>query len=253
MNSTNTQEPVAVVVRDENNRPHAVLKESGADLQHGTKLYACTASTEPVAVPDCPFPCGWKALHTIAVQDAAYLAKVQWPEDEEGVSVPRATMMRSMDNLIQVCRAMLKTAPVAAQAQPTYDNKMRAIAARNLRQFLTKASFAVSVDRQAALNCVDVLEAAQAQLDATLDSRIAADVAAVVETLDEGEWAEHIAKTELGQRLERHITQLVGKQQDAAIVTDQSSGKSKVNVTTIPGIEETIRRNAIAARKEAGR
>ena len=39
-------------------------------------------------------------------------------------------------------------------------------------------------------------------------------------------------------------------QQDDAIVTDQSSGKSKLNVTTIPGIEETIRRNAIAARKE---
>lgn len=57
--------------------------------------------------------------------------------------------------------------------------------------------------------------AALAQQDAMLDSRIAADMAAIVETLDEGEWAEHIAKTDLGQRLEHHITQLVGKQQDA--------------------------------------
>ncbi|MEJ6668223.1 MAG: hypothetical protein QNL48_11505, partial [Alcaligenes aquatilis] len=57
--------------------------------------------------------------------------------------------------------------------------------------------------------------AALAQQDAMLDSRIAADMAVIVETLDEGEWAEHIAKTDLGQRLERHITQLVGKQQDA--------------------------------------
>lgn len=78
---------------------------------------AAPVSAEPPAPPDCPFPCGWKMLHTIAVQDAAYLAKVQWPEDEEGVSVPRETMMRSMDNLIQVCRAMLKASHVAAQAQ----------------------------------------------------------------------------------------------------------------------------------------
>ena len=70
------------------------------------------------SAPDCPFPCGWKGLHKIAAQDAAYLAKVQWPEDEEGVSVPRATAMRSMDYLIQVCRTMLNSAPVAAQAQP---------------------------------------------------------------------------------------------------------------------------------------
>lgn len=60
--------------------------------------------------------------------------------------------------------------------------------------------------------------AALAQQDAMLDSRIAADMAAIVETLDEGEWAEHIAKADLGQRLERHITQLVGKQQDASKV-----------------------------------
>ncbi len=69
------------------------------------------------SAPDCPFPCGWKGLHKIAVQDAAYLAKVQWPEDEEGVSVPRATAMRSMDYLIQVCRTMLNSASVVAQAQ----------------------------------------------------------------------------------------------------------------------------------------
>lgn len=78
---------------------------------------AAPASAEPVALPQCPFPCGWSGLHKIAVQDAAYLAKVQWPEDEEGVSVPRATAMRSMDYLIQVCRTMLNAAPVAAQAQ----------------------------------------------------------------------------------------------------------------------------------------
>lgn len=75
-------------------------------------------SAELVALPQCPFPCGWSGLHKIAVQDAAYLAKVQWPEDEEGVNVPRATAMRSMDYLIQVCRTMLNAAPVADQTRP---------------------------------------------------------------------------------------------------------------------------------------
>ncbi|MCR4146759.1 hypothetical protein NUK37_20915, partial [Alcaligenes faecalis] len=82
------------------------------DTQNSTPV-----SAELVALPQCPFPCGWSGLHKIAVQDAAYLAKVQWPEDEEGVSVQRATAMRSMDSLIQVCRTMLNAAPVAAQAQ----------------------------------------------------------------------------------------------------------------------------------------
>jgi hypothetical protein len=80
-------------------------------------------ASEAGAVP-CPFPCGWTNLHTLAVQDGAYLAKQDWPEDEEGVSVQRAAMARTVDNLIQVCRAMLAAeraappAPVEAGAVP---------------------------------------------------------------------------------------------------------------------------------------
>jgi hypothetical protein len=44
------------------------------------------------------------------------------------------------------------------------DANMIAVARRNIRQFLSKASFAMEVDRQAALTCVDVLESA---IDAT--------------------------------------------------------------------------------------
>lgn len=68
------------------------------------------ADVTPVTTPECPFPCGWSELHKIAVQDAAYLAKVSWPDDEDGGSVPRAVTMRLADNLIRVCRAMLNPA-----------------------------------------------------------------------------------------------------------------------------------------------
>lgn len=83
------------------------------EIVSGTPVSA-PMRAKPVALPKCPFHCGWDGLHKIAVQDAAFLAKMQWPEDEESVSVPRATVMRSMDCLIQVCRAMLNAAPVAA-------------------------------------------------------------------------------------------------------------------------------------------
>lgn len=46
-------------------------------------------------------------------------------------------------------------AQIAAQAEPS--NIMINVAQRNLRAFLSKASFALNVDRDAALTCVDVL------------------------------------------------------------------------------------------------
>lgn len=68
-------------------------------------------------VPPCPYPCGWDGLHKIAVADGAYLARTEWPEDEEGVSVKRATVMRNIGYLIDVCRAMLAAAPRPPAAQ----------------------------------------------------------------------------------------------------------------------------------------
>lgn len=48
-------------------------------------------------------------------------------------------------------------AQIAAKAVRAPSNIMINVAQRNLRAFLSKASFAVNVDREAALNCVDVL------------------------------------------------------------------------------------------------
>ena len=64
-------------------------------------------------LPACPFPCDWEGLHKIAVADGAYLARIDWPEDEEGVSVQRAAAMRTVTNLIDVCRAILAATPKA--------------------------------------------------------------------------------------------------------------------------------------------
>lgn len=58
-----------------------------------------------------------------------------------------------------VYRAMLYAAPIAQPVEKPADN-MIAVARRNLRSFLSNAGFALEVDRQAALNCLEVLESA---------------------------------------------------------------------------------------------
>lgn len=58
-----------------------------------------------------------------------------------------------------VWRAAWNSARAALPQAQQAATSMRVIAERNLRSFLAKASFASNVDRQAALNCVDVLAA----------------------------------------------------------------------------------------------
>lgn len=83
---------------------------------YATAYYTAAQVLAMGRVPACPLPCGWDGLHKIAVADGAYLARAEWPEDEEGVSVQRATVMRNIGNLIKVCRAMLAAPrPPAAQ------------------------------------------------------------------------------------------------------------------------------------------
>lgn len=65
-------------------------------------------------VPACPYPCGWDGLHKIAVADGAYMASIEWTEDEEGISVQCAVAMRTVTNLIGVCRAMRANSPKAS-------------------------------------------------------------------------------------------------------------------------------------------
>lgn len=47
------------------------------------------------------------------------------------------------------------------------------------------------------------------------------DVRNVVALLEKNEWAEHCTKTEIGQRLEREITRLVGDVQPVLLVADE--------------------------------
>lgn len=83
----------------------------------GTEVYTAAQVQAMGRVPPCPYHCGWEGLHKIAVADGAYLARTEWPEDEEGVSVKRATVMRNIGYLIDVCRAMLAAAPRPPAAQ----------------------------------------------------------------------------------------------------------------------------------------
>ena len=53
--------------------------------------------------------------------------------------------------------SLMEALRAQADAQPMYGSDMKAIAQRNLVSFLTKASFASNVDREAAMNCVEVL------------------------------------------------------------------------------------------------
>lgn len=61
-------------------------------------------------MPECPYPCGWKNLHHMAVYDGAYLAKSlevgQLLTDSQ-----RATAIVASIRLIEVCRAMIAAAP----------------------------------------------------------------------------------------------------------------------------------------------
>lgn len=67
---------------------------------------AAAEASQPVAVAECPFPCGWQQLHKLAVEDGAYLARAI-EEDEPVTGYARATTMRVVGNLIEVTRAML--------------------------------------------------------------------------------------------------------------------------------------------------
>lgn len=90
---------------------HAVLNDESLIEEVWFPLYAAQqpASAQPVAVPECPYPCGWQQLHKLAVEDGAYLARAI-DEDEPVTSNARDTTMRVVGNLIAVTRAMLSEA-----------------------------------------------------------------------------------------------------------------------------------------------
>ena len=65
-------------------------------------------STSPaaVAVPKCPFPCGWENLHKLAVAEGAFLAN-SLREDEPLTEHQRDTVMRVVNYSIEMARAAL--------------------------------------------------------------------------------------------------------------------------------------------------
>jgi len=95
---------------------------------------------------------------------AAYPVAWMWPHPEDGsvrftsdgdVATEAASMGRAVSALYRV--PVQEHAQPASQRDPLVDT-----ARRNIRQFISKASFSGSVDKQAALSCVEVLEEALA-------------------------------------------------------------------------------------------
>lgn len=69
------------------------------------------AGAQPApSVPECPFPCGWRNLLTLAIEDGAYLAR-SINEDEPVTENARAVTMRMVLRLRDVLMALNNAAP----------------------------------------------------------------------------------------------------------------------------------------------
>lgn len=91
-----------------------------------------------------------KALADTALQMRGNAAQAKLPAAYIPADAARADLLAAIDEL----------AALTEQPAPQQAGAMTAIASRNLRAYLIKASFASNVDREAALNCVSVLEEA---------------------------------------------------------------------------------------------
>lgn len=64
------------------------------------------------SVPECPYPCGWRSLLKLAIEDGAYLAR-SINEDEPVTENARAVTMRMVVRLRDVLMALNNAAPEA--------------------------------------------------------------------------------------------------------------------------------------------
>ena len=64
------------------------------------------------SVPECPYPCGWRNLLALAIEDGAYLAR-SINEDEPVTEHARAATMQMVMRLRDVLRAIINAAPEA--------------------------------------------------------------------------------------------------------------------------------------------
>ena len=71
-----------------------------------------TGAQPAPSVPECPYPCGWRNLLKIAIEDGAYLAR-SINEDEPVTENARAVTMRTVMYLRDVLMAINNAAPEA--------------------------------------------------------------------------------------------------------------------------------------------
>ena len=75
-------------------------------------LYALPGAQPAPNVPECPYPCGWKNLLKLAIEDGAYLAR-SINEDEPVTENARAVTMRMVMRLRDVLMAINNTSQKA--------------------------------------------------------------------------------------------------------------------------------------------
>lgn len=90
----------------------AVLGPASAEdallvARYRQRLLACAPSA-----PECPYPCGWRNLLKLAIEDGAYLAR-SINEDEPVTENARAVTMRTVMRLRDVLMAINNAAPEA--------------------------------------------------------------------------------------------------------------------------------------------
>ena len=71
-----------------------------------------TGAQPAPSVPECPYPCGWRNLLKLAIEDGAYLAR-SINEDEPVTENARAVTMRTVMRLRDVLMAINNAAPEA--------------------------------------------------------------------------------------------------------------------------------------------
>jgi hypothetical protein len=103
---------------------------------------------------------GMKSLMNHGAASCVYTEGCEGVSQEHLIAFAREVALHCVAALATPTSAPVQE-PVDA-ARVRVEPPMVAIAKRNLRGFLSKASFASNADREAALNCVDVLEGALA-------------------------------------------------------------------------------------------
>jgi len=111
------QEPVAWIVAP-SSRPFWG-EYARQDAESEAQWCGGTAKAEPIyhstgapSVPECPYPCGWRSLLKLAIEDGAYLAR-HINEDEPVTENARTVTMRMVLRLRDVLMALNNAAPEA--------------------------------------------------------------------------------------------------------------------------------------------